>query len=70
MAALALTPGMLAGAILLFNGRFLPGAGLLALFTSMQISVNHIQITYYTLILMAIYGVGQLVEAILHISGK
>ena len=64
MAALALAPGMLAGAILLFNGRFLAGTGLLALFTSMQISVNHVQITYYTLMLLGIYGVGQLVEAI------
>jgi len=64
MAALALAPGMLAGAILLFNGRFLAGTGLLALFTSMQISVNHVQITYYTLILLVIYGAGQLVESI------
>jgi hypothetical protein len=64
MAALALTPGMFAGAILLFNGRLLAGTGLLALFTSMQISVNHVQITYYTLLLLAIYGIGQLVVSI------
>ncbi len=64
MAALALTPGMLAGAVLLFNGRLLAGTGLLALFTSMQISVNHVQITYYTMLLLGIYGLGQLVEGI------
>jgi hypothetical protein len=64
MAALALTPGMLAGAVLLFNGRLLAGTGLLALFTAMQISVNHVQITYYTMLLLGIYGLGQLVEGI------
>lgn len=64
MAALALTPGMLAGAVLLFNGRLLAGTGLLALFTSMQISVNHVQITYYTMLLLGIYGVAKLVDAI------
>ncbi len=64
MAALALAPGMFAGLVLLFNGRFLAGTALLALFTSMQISVNHVQITYYTLLLMAIYGIGQLVLSV------
>ena len=64
MAALALAPGMFAGAILLFNGRFLVGTGLLALFTSMEISVNHAQITYYTLLLLGIFGLVRLVDAI------
>lgn len=64
MAAIALSPGMLAGVVLLFNGRFLTGAGVLALFTSMQIYSNHIQITYYTLLIMGIYGLAQLVAAI------
>ena len=44
--------------------RWLAGAGLLALFTSMQISANHVQITYYTMLLLGIYGIGELVVAI------
>lgn len=64
MAALALAPGMMAGLVLLFNKRWYSGAGVLALFTSMEIYVNHFQITYYTLILMGIYGVARLVQAI------
>jgi hypothetical protein len=64
MAALALTPGMLAGVVLLFNGRLLAGTGLLALMTAMQVSVNHVQITYYTLLIMGIFGVAKLVQAL------
>ncbi len=64
MAALALAPGMFAGAVLLFQGRLLAGTGLLALFTSMQIMVNHAQITYYTMLLLGIYGLWQLLDAL------
>lgn len=64
MAALALAPAMMAGMVLLFNGRWIAGTGLLALFTSLEIYVNHIQITYYTLMLMGIYGVALLVDAV------
>ncbi|MDX1911883.1 MAG: hypothetical protein SFV22_10380 [Saprospiraceae bacterium] len=64
MAALAFAPGLLAAVVMLYNGRLLSGGGLLALFTSMQIYVNHVQITYYTLILAAIYIVIQLIESV------
>lgn len=66
MAALAFAPGVLAATIILFNGRMLAGAGLLALFTSMQIYVNHVQITYYTLLLAGIFVLAQLAEAARH----
>lgn len=66
MAALALAPGVLAGAALIFNGRLLLGGGLLALFTAMQLYANHVQITYYSLLLIGIYSLAQLVEAIRH----
>lgn len=64
MAALALTPAMLAGAVMVFNGRWLLGTGVLALFTAIQIYVNHIQITYYTLLIIGIYFLVQLAAAI------
>ncbi|MBX2892272.1 MAG: hypothetical protein KF734_15195 [Saprospiraceae bacterium] len=66
MAALAIAPGMLAGMVLAFNGRLLLGAGMLALFTSIQIYANHVQITYYTLLLMGIYFIVREVDAIRH----
>ncbi len=68
MAALAFAPGILAATVLLFNGRWLSGAGLLALLTSMQIYVNHVQITYYTLLIAGIYVLVQLADAVRHKS--
>lgn len=64
MAALALTPGVFAGAVLAARGRWLFGAGVMALFTAMQVLANHIQITYYTLLLVGIYFLALLVEAV------
>ncbi len=66
MAAIALAPGLLAGVVLAFNGRLLLGGGLLALFTSMQLYANHIQITYYTLLLIGLYFLAQLADAFRH----
>ncbi len=66
MMALALTPGIFAGAVMVFNGRLLSGLGLLALFISMQVYANHIQITYYTLLLLGIYGLAQIVDVVKH----
>lgn len=64
MIALALMPGVLAGLVLTFNGKYLLGGGLMALFMAMQIYANHVQITYYTLIISGIYFLAMLVEAI------
>lgn len=64
MAALALAPGVLAGLVMAFNGRWLFGGGLLALFMAMQVNCNHIQITYYTLLLAGIFFLAKLIDAI------
>ncbi|MDX2134881.1 MAG: hypothetical protein SFV52_08850 [Saprospiraceae bacterium] len=66
MAALALAPGAFAGGVLLFRGRYLLGASLLALFIAMQLYANHVQITYYTLLLLGFWGVAAGVEAVLN----
>lgn len=66
MAALAYAPALLASAALIFRGRWWLGAGALALFTSMQIFVNHVQITYYSLILIGIYILAELANAVRH----
>jgi len=64
MLALALAPGMLAGAVLLLRGRYWEGSGLLAFFTAAQIYVNHVQITYYTLLLLGLYFLMELIQSI------
>ncbi len=66
MMALAMTPGVLAGVIWAFNGRLLLGGGLTALFLAMQIYANHVQITYYTLLLVGVYFLVQFIDAIRH----
>ncbi len=62
--ALAYTPAALAGVLLAFRGKYLLGAGLTAFFLGLQITANHLQITYYLLLILAIYGIFKLVEAI------
>jgi len=65
MMTLAMAPGIFAGAVLLGRGRLLLGGGLMALFIAMQIYANHVQITYYTLLLVGIYFLARLVEVVM-----
>ena len=62
--ALALLPPTLAGILMIFRGSYLKGAALTALFVCMQLLANHVQITYYFFILVSVYGIFALVEAI------
>ena len=66
MMTLAMAPGIFAGAALLISGRYLLGGGLMALFVAMQVYANHVQITYYTLLLVGIYFLARLVEVARH----
>lgn len=66
MAALALAPGVFAGIVLAFNSRLILGAGVTALFLAMQLYANHVQITYYTLLVVGIYFLAQLADAFRH----
>ncbi|MBL4587581.1 MAG: hypothetical protein JKX84_11090 [Flavobacteriales bacterium] len=53
------------GSILLtYRGRYMLGAALLALFLSLEIATNHLQITYYLLLIVLILGAVKLVDAI------
>lgn len=53
-----------AGVILLFRGRFLLGAGVLALSLALEVKANHPQITYYLFLMLGVYMIFKLVEAI------
>ena len=57
--ALAFAPLILSGAILLFRDKKLLGTTLLALGLSFQVYTGHIQITYYTILLLTIYYISQ-----------
>jgi hypothetical protein len=65
MLSIALMPGLIAGLILIYERRYWLGAGLTAAFTGALISVNHLQITYYALIVAAIMTIGYLVRWIM-----
>ena len=64
MIAYAYLPAILAGAVLAFRGRYLWGGGLFAMAIALQIYANHLQITYYTLLILLIFGVFELVKTI------
>lgn len=58
MLALAYTPAIWASALLILRQKWLLGAGLFTVLTSLQILANHFQITYYTFLLL---GIGLLI---------
>lgn len=64
MYALSFAPLMIGGAILTYKGKYLLGASLFGLFTSLNLYANHFQISYYLIIILAILGVAQLVSTI------
>lgn len=53
---LAYTPGVLAGIIKIYRGKYFLGAGLTALFLNLHLTSNHFQITYYLLLMLLFYG--------------
>jgi len=47
-----------------FRRNLLTGASLFALFLSLQIMANHVQITYYTGIIVLVFGIFELIHAV------
>lgn len=62
--AIAYMPMVLAGIHLTYRGKLLGGFALTALALSLEIDSNHLQITYYLLLTVIIYGVAMLIQAI------
>ncbi len=63
--AIAYFAPVLGAIIMTYNGRFLLGAALTALFLSLEIATNHLQITYYLLLTVLLLGVVKLVEMVM-----
>lgn len=59
--AISLMPVILLGIHLAFKKKLLLGAGVLALGLLLQLKFNHVQITYYTLIIAVIYVIVRLI---------
>ena len=62
--AIAYMPLVLAGIHLVFKRKYWAGFILTAFALALEINANHLQITYYLLLLVAIYGITQLVFAV------
>ncbi len=62
--AIAFVPLVIAGIHLAFSGRKILGFGVTAAGLALHLRENHTQITYYMLMMVAIYGVIQLIGAV------
>jgi hypothetical protein len=55
---------VLGGILLAFRGRVLQGSALAALFLALQLRANHFQISYYLLIIVLLFALFELINAI------
>ncbi len=60
--AIAYMAPVLAGIILAYRGKYLWGLALTAFFLALELGANHLQITYYLLMIVVLYGVFQFFE--------
>ncbi|MBI1266883.1 MAG: hypothetical protein GC193_05570 [Cryomorphaceae bacterium] len=63
--AIALMPAVLGGVLLAYRGKALLGAAIVALFLGMQLAANHLQMTYYLMILVGAVALGEIVKGII-----
>ncbi len=59
--AMAFMAPLIAGIVLSYRGKLLAGALLTGVFLSLQLYTNHLQITYYTLMIVVVFGLYELV---------
>ena len=62
--AIGYMPLVLGAVYLLYRGPMLLGAALVALFLGLQIAMNHLQVTYYLAILLALFVLAEVVRAV------
>ncbi|NCC73290.1 MAG: hypothetical protein EOM06_07800 [Sphingobacteriia bacterium] len=55
---------VVAGILLTLKGKYIWGGAFTALFLSLQLMTNHLQITYYLLLIVVLLGIAQLIESI------
>jgi hypothetical protein len=62
--AIGYMPPIIAGVYLAFRKKILLGSIITGLFLTLQLINNHLQITYYTFLIILIYGIYELISAI------
>jgi len=61
--AIAYMAPVIGGIMLTYRGKLLWGGAITALFLSLELYANHLQITYYLLLIIVIFGITQLIES-------
>lgn len=61
---LAYIPPTIAGIVLCYRGKYLAGGALAALFATLQIASNHIQMSYYFLFVIAGFAISYFISAL------
>lgn len=59
--AIAYMAPLLAGVFLTYRGKYILGAVIALLFASLEIATNHLQITYYLILILIAVGIGELI---------
>ena len=62
--AIGYLPIVITGMLMVFHKKYIPGTILFMLGLSLEIAVNHLQITYYGLIILLIYGIVELIYSV------
>ena len=63
--AIAYMAPALGGMLLAFRGKWLLGSAIFALFLSLNLSANHLQMTYYLMFIMAFVALGEITRVII-----
>lgn len=70
MMAIAYAPAVIGSLALIYRKQYLAGTALLALFFGLQVSTQHVQVVYYTCLIMGFFSLAFLVGAIREKQGK
>ena len=62
--ALAYLPPLIAGVVLAYRGKYMKGLFVTALFAALEVSANHVQMTYYYLFIIFFMALAWLADAI------
>lgn len=63
--AIAYMAPVLAGVLLTYKGKYLAGGIITAFFAALELTANHIQITYYLGLILVLLGIAQFIQSVL-----
>ncbi|MBC8048257.1 MAG: hypothetical protein H7Y00_15765, partial [Fimbriimonadaceae bacterium] len=64
MTAIAYMPLVIAGVLMAFRNKYILGGIITAIGLSLEIKANHVQITYYLMLMLIVFGIVELISSI------